>query len=162
MVQIGNITYFDKEDKEFLVSQTMIAGVVDERIKELVDEINGIENLVTMNSCQGGSEPYTEQEVKDRGGKGNHCPITYVDFYAIDHDYYTANLLIAFIIAEIGSEERVSGNMSFEEDGYIDEDDYFQPNGLMSLRYRIEGESPEVISEITAAVRKFKKQLIKF
>jgi hypothetical protein len=162
MVQIGNITYFDGEDKDYLVGQTIIPGVVDERMKGLVDEINGIENLVTMNSCQGGSEPYTEQEVKDRGKEGFHCPITYVDFYTVDHDYSIANLLVAFVVAEIGNEERVWGNMSFEEDGYIDEDDYFQPNGFITLRYRIEGESPEVISEITAAVRKFKKQLIKF
>lgn len=161
MTHVGNVTFFDNEDKEFFVSQTKETGVVDELMKELVDELNGIENIATMNCCQGGSMPYTDKEIQERGKQGYHCPITYVDFYAMNHDYFTANCLVAFVVAEIGNEERVSGQMDFEEDGFIDEDDYFQPNGLISFRYRIEGSSPEDIPAIIEAVKKFKKEYSK-
>ena len=155
--RIGNLTYFDEIDKGFMITDTMQPGVIDERMRELVNEINSIPTLMTMNCCQGGSEPFTSLEVKERGYNGTHCPITYVDFYAIDHDYVTANLLIAFVVAEIGNDERVNGRMTYEEDGYVEDNEFFR-NGDIMLRFRIEGESPDVIDEITSAVRKFKEQ----
>lgn len=48
------------------------------------------------------------------------------------------------------------GELEYEEDGYI-EDDYFIPNGKSSLRFRIQGKSPDSIDEMLNTIVKFCK-----
>lgn len=150
MAFIGNATLYDEIDKEFFVSQAKEPGVVDELMQPLVEAINDIATLVTMNCCQGGGTIYPD---------GTHCPITYVDFYAINHDYFTANTFLAFVVAEVGNTEICSASMDFEEDGEVDDEDYWEANGLISPRYRLKGGSPEDIPTILDAVKRFQEQM---
>ena len=155
------ITRYTPVDKMLFLEDVETPGVVDEHMKPLVRTINEIPELVTTNCCTGGSLPYTAREAQERGKNGRHCPKTYVDFYVINHHYEVAHGLMAYIHNKFGydydEECKVWGSLRYEEDGYITEDNYFEPNGKTSLRFSIEGESPEVIPEITQAVEEYKE-----
>lgn len=51
------------------------------------------------------------------------------------------------------------GELDYEEDGYIDDDDNFISNDKTSLRFRIRGRSPETIDEMLNTVVEFRDLL---
>ena len=75
------LNQFDYNYKNYILNDDCN---IDEGIKNLVDAINEVDVLCTMNSCQGALIS------KD---KSNHCPITYVEFYVLHHQYHVANKL---------------------------------------------------------------------
>lgn len=162
-----HITRYTFADKVMFLNSVEKEGVVDELMIPLVDEINEIPELITMNCCIGGSLPYTEKEVRERGKNGTHCPNTYVSFYVINHHYEVAHALMAYIQNKFVPDDEADDvddvsawcSMEYEKDGYI-EDDCFILNGKTSLRFCIQGDSPDVIKEITQVVKEFKEYVL--
>lgn len=132
-------------DKINLLEELEDEEYIDELIIPLVEEINDIDELVTMNSCQGGG--------------GSHCKMTYVDFYVLNHHYSVAHALMGFIMAKYGEDGEILGSMQYEESGFVNEENYFIPNGKASLRFRIEGYSPESIKLMRETIEEFKELL---
>ena len=131
MMNLKNVIVFDKGYKEWLLEKAKEDNLIDKHMVDLCDAINSIEDLVTMNCCQGHMIP---QE------KHNHCPINYVDFCVLNHNYTVANNLFAKLKHKLGSE--ILCNIEFEEDvDFYEEEcgeEYVEDNGLINMRYRIE------------------------
>lgn len=122
------INVFTNEYKKFLLEEN---PEIDKGIKDLVDAINNNKYLVTMNSCQGAMFPKEAEQ---------HCPITYVDFYALNHKYDVAHNLLIEITHVFGS--AINCSLSYEPDFDIeiaeDGEEYSEDNGFVDFRYRIE------------------------
>ncbi|XLP22303.1 hypothetical protein ACFMB7_28315 [Bacillus toyonensis] len=143
---LNNVVYYDKECKDFFLED--LDSKVDAGIRNVVNAINEIDNFVTMNSCQGRRTPDTDTE---------HCPITYVDFYALECKFLLAEALFIFLKREFGDD--IDCRLDFEEECYIDENDYAVPTGEVSYRYRIEsmlGNDAELLQRLADKIREFK------
>lgn len=100
---------------------------VDKGIINLVNVINENPYFVTMNSCQG-------ELIEDE--KDDHCPITYVDFYVLNHKYNVANDLFSTLVHKFG--QILECKIWFEPDvDYSEEEDCMEENGYINLRYRL-------------------------
>ncbi|PEY15536.1 hypothetical protein CN331_21090 [Bacillus cereus] len=146
---LEKVVFFDGEDKDFFLKD--LDNQVDEGIREVVDAINTIDDFVTMNSCQGGGTPYPDTE---------HCPITYVDFYVLHHNYTLAECFFIFLKRELGDE--VYCKLSFEEEIYLDDDEYVIPTGGIEYRYRVEsllGYDTQLLQKLAHVIREFKMSL---
>ena len=124
---MDTIAEFTTGDKDFYLSDPT---VIDYGIKELVDAINSIDVLFTMKSCQGAliiSE------------KDKHCPITYVDFYVLYHQYHIAQNLMVSLVNEFGIEDMCKMEYDPDFDRIFDRitEDEYEANGLVDLRFRI-------------------------
>ena len=119
------INTFNKKCKEVFLKD--IDEKVDKGMLELVNAINSIPDLVTINCCQG--ELIEEEQYE-------HCPRTYVDFYVLNNNYDMANNLFAEIVGELGSIIKCS--VEYEADfDFIDENS-IEENGYINLRYSID------------------------
>ncbi|KPI48388.1 hypothetical protein ACWTV9_10250 [Clostridioides difficile] len=131
MMNLKNVVLFDKEYKEWLLKKAEKDNLIDKHMLDLCNAINSIEDLVTMNCCQGHMIPEE---------KHNHCPINYVDFFVLNHNYNVANNLFARLKHKLGGE--ILCRVDWEEDTDLHEDEngeeYVEDNGLINMRYRIE------------------------
>lgn len=168
-------TMFDEEDKEFFLD----GAEIDEGIKNVVDAINEIDDFVTMNSCQGGGHgeygfiktivvPNQPQEVKDfvkdllKDYDENHCPITYVDFYVLNHNYKLAEELFIFLQRKFPCGVLQCG-LEFQYDYDVDENDETIPTGYVDYRYRIEstiGYDKKLLEDLAKSIRDFKELIV--
>lgn len=145
------LNHFDDDFKKYLLND---GSHIDDGISNLVEAINSIEVLCTMNCCQGA---LISEE------KFNHCPISYVDFYVLHHQYHVANKLFVELTHKFGS--ILDCRISYEADFNLTDDDVSEDNGLVNLRYTIEIPEPENIinieklyEEIVSEVKKFSKR----
>lgn len=119
-----NINQYDYAYKKYVLDGH---NEIDHGIKDLVDAINSIDMLCTINSCQGALIPEEEEE---------HCPITYVDFFVLFHQYQIAHKLFVELMNTFGYKIRCT--LDYEEDyDYID-NDTVEDNGTINLRFRLE------------------------
>lgn len=117
---------------------------VDKLIRPLVDEINSFNDLITVNSCQGGGPPHTET--------------AYVDFSVVDFNYDTANALCSYLLIKFG-EEKIYVNMKFEQllTTWIEEGQEVGEYKPLSLpRYKIDFDH-SLIQDVTDAIRNFRQ-----
>lgn len=168
-----HVTMFDKEDKEFYLK----GAEIDEGIRKVVDAINEIDEFVTMNSCQGGghaaygtikrivpSQPDDVKEfVKDlmKDYDENHCPITYVDFYVLNHNYFLAQEFFIFLQRKFP--DVLQCTLDFQYDFTVNENDEAIPTGKVDYRYRIEshiGYDKELLEELAKSIRYFKTLIV--
>lgn len=104
-----------------------IEDKVDKGMLELVETINSIDDLITINCCQG---ELIESE------KNEHCPRTYVDFYVLNHNYNLANNIFVDLVSELGS--MIKCSVEYEADFDFLDDDSVEDNGFINLRYSID------------------------
>lgn len=139
---INKISYFNKSDKEFFLENQ--DDLIDTWIRNLTNAINSIDFLTTMNSCQGAL-------IKEEAT--NHCPLTYVDFYVLDHEYQLVNLLMVKLVSEFG--DQLECKVSFEADvDFIDENEV-EENGQVNFRYRIELREMDIYEDVVKSVYEF-------
>lgn len=145
---------YPKEFKNFILKN--INGKVDKGMLELVNAINSIDDLITINCCQG---ELIESE------KHNHCPRTYVDFYVLDNNYSLANNIFVELVSELG--EMVKCSVEFEADIDFLEDDSVEENGFVNIRYSIDFvdvngyvfmTAREIYDKVIEIVSKYKKE----
>lgn len=143
---IDKITILDNSDKEmFLENQDEL---IDKGIRELTDVINSIDFLMTVNSCQGSLIP---EEAN------NHCPLTYVDFYVMDHKYHIANLLMTSLVSEFGNS--IECGLSFEPDFDLIDENIVEDNGYVNFRYRIQLDDLEIYKKVIEKIDEFKNKI---
>ena len=118
-----SIVKFTQKDKKFFLNDADI----DKCIRPLVDAINSIKYFSTMNSCQG-SLIIEEKE--------NHCPLTYVDFYVLHHQYELAHIL--FSILKNKFDDGVLCSVDYESDFNMINEDEIDYNGYINLRFRLQ------------------------
>lgn len=134
MINLCYINQFDFEYKNYLIEYSK--NIIDKGILELVEAINSIDVLCTMNSCQGKLVEDEEDE---------HCPLTYVDFFVLYHQYQVAHDLFRILVHKFGG--LIDCRVSYEADINHISDDEVEDNGLINMRFRIEMMYPEEILE---------------
>lgn len=123
---------------------------IDKGVEDLVNAINEIDVLVTMNSCQGKLIPEEKEE---------HCPKTYVDFYVLYHQYHVANKLFSELTHKFGG--MIYCKIWYEADVDFINDNEVEDNGMINLRYSIEiypeslTNADKTYKEIVSEVKKF-------
>lgn len=125
MINLCYINQFDFEYKKCSLEQTR--HTIDKGILELVDAINSIEVLCTMNSCQ-------SKLIEDEAD--NHCPLTYIDFFVLYHQYQVAHDLLRVLTHKFG--QLIDCGVSYEADIDFIGDDEVEDNGSINMRFRIE------------------------
>lgn len=139
------INKYTKEYKEYILKN--IEGKVDKGMLELVNTINSIDDLITINCCQGELIESEEDE---------HCPRTYVDFYVLNHNYSLANDIFTDLISELGS--MIKCSVEYEADFDFLDENVIEENGCVNLRYSID--FIEVNSYILITAREIYEQVI--
>lgn len=132
MINLTYINQYDFKYKKYLLEKARCT--IDKGILELVDAINSIDVLCTMNSCQGN---LIEDEADE------HCLFTYVDFFVLYHQYYVAHNLFRILINKFG--EFLDCTITYESDVNFVDDNTVEDNGLINMRFRIELVEPDNI-----------------
>jgi hypothetical protein len=109
-----------------------------------------------MNSCQGKLIEGEEDE---------HCPLTYIDFFVLYHQYQVAHDLLRVITHKFG--QLIDCNVSYEADVNHISDDEVEDNGLINMRFRIEMIYPDemlegginVYNRLVNVVKEFSKKI---
>jgi len=117
------VTLFTCEDKKNFLEKP---GAIDKGIKELADAINSVNDLFTMNSCQGFLIESEREE---------HCQETYVDFYVVNHQDHIANMLLTSLVSKFDA--LIDCKLIYEADYNFISDDEVEVNGFVNLRYGI-------------------------
>lgn len=146
-----SLKYINKYNNEVkTIFMENIENKVDTGIKSLVDAINSIEDLVTMNSCQGALIEEDEYE---------HCPITYVDFYVLNHNYYIAHNLFHFLVHKYGDD--LNCQVTYEADFDFISEDTVEDNGFIDLRFKLQLNypNPDIYASVVESVNEYRDSL---